>query len=256
MSQQPFVIKLEHEIKEIDPKVYDPMVLNKTKKTHAKWRQLSKSPTFALTYEGTYVTLMQNCGFTEELAKSIEANYHEMYSESDEWKRLKIDEASMKGYVTVAFGLRLRTPLLEQVVRSTGQTPYEAEAEGRTAGNALGQSYGLLNSRAGNEVMKQVRASKYRLDIKHCAQIHDAVYFFVRDNIDAIKYLNDIVGKAMAWQELPEIWHDEVKLSGELDIFYPTWANDFTLPNGISTDELKEICIKEALKRKEEENEQ
>lgn len=56
----------------------------------------------------------------------------------------------------VAFGLRVRTPLLKQVVFGARGMPYEAAAEGRTAGNALGQSYGLLNNRAAVAFMKRV----------------------------------------------------------------------------------------------------
>lgn len=54
----------------------------------------------------------------------------------------------------------------------TSKTPHEADAERRTAGNALGQSYGLLNTRAGIEFNSKVRNSKYKYDIKPVAQIH------------------------------------------------------------------------------------
>ena len=62
--------------------------------------------------------------------------------------------------------------------------PYAAQAESRTAGNMLGQSWGLLNCRAGSEVMNKVRNSKYALSIKPCGQIHDALYFYVFYLID------------------------------------------------------------------------
>lgn len=228
-----------------------PEAINGTKKTHGKWRQDSKAPTFALTYNGTFITLMANCGFTEEEAKSIEANYLDMYKVSIQWKAEKIAQASIDGYVTVAFGLRLRTPLLKQVIIGSRHTPFEAEAEGRTANNALGQSYGLLNSKAGNDVLVQVRASEYKYDIRPAAHIHDAQYYFVRDNIETLVYLNQIVGDAMSWQDMPEITHDEVHLSGELDIFYPTWADDTTLPNGATAEEIIAICRSESTKRKE-----
>lgn len=81
---------------------------------------------------------MKNCGFPEDEAKMIEKRYHDLYQESDKWVQDRLTEASQTGYVEVAFGLRVRTPLLHQV-RGLKRTPYEAEAEGRTAGNALGQ---------------------------------------------------------------------------------------------------------------------
>lgn len=215
--------------------------INSIEKKYKPLRQESKAPTFALTYQGTFKTLMTNCGFTEELAKKIEVSYHELYVVSDQWVADKLDEASRVGYVTVAFGLRLRTPLLKQVVRGNSKTPFEAEAEGRTAGNALGQSYCLLNSRAWVEFMQKVRQSKYRLDIRPCAQIHDAGYALVRDDIVIVSYMNEHLVKAVQWQEDPAIQHDEVKLGGELSIFHPTWEKEIVIPNGKQGDEIYEV---------------
>ena len=191
---------------------------------------------------------MNNCGFSEEESKGIEANFHKMYVVSTEWVRKQLIQAPHDGYVTVAFGLRVRTPMLAQVVLGTSKTPYEAEAEGRTAGNAMGQSYGLLNSRAMMMTMKDVRSSKERLNIRPAAQIHDACYFYVRDDWQSIKFLNDNLGTHMSWQALPAIEHDEVHLSGELDIFYPSWKYATNLPNNISVDEIKAKVIAGAAK--------
>lgn len=221
---------------DIDPNLV--VSINSIAKKYPSFRQDSKAPTFALTYQGTFKTLMTNCGFSLEKAKSVETKYHDLYVVSDQWVAAKLDQASKDGYVTIAFGLRLRTPLLHQVVRGTSKTPHQAEAEGRTAGNALGQSYCLLNSRAGVEFNGKVRKSKFRLDIKPCAQIHDAQYFLIRDDIKAIKYTNDNLVEAVKWQELPDIQHDEVKLGGEFGIFYPTWKTEITLPNGATEDEI------------------
>lgn len=209
-------------------------------------RQESKVPTFALTYAGTYITLMTNLGMDETKAKSIEANYHRLYAASDKWVSDKLDQASRDGYVTVAFGLRLRTPLLHQVIRGNSKTPHEAEAEGRTAGNALGQSWCLLNSRAWIEFMRKVRDSKYHLDIRPCAQIHDAGYALVRDNLDILEYVNTHLVKAVQWQEHPDIAHDQVKLGGELSIFYPTWEKEIEIPNGANQNEIISI-VKDAI---------
>ncbi|MDT9694234.1 hypothetical protein Q5762_39065, partial [Streptomyces sp. P9(2023)] len=75
----------------------------------------------------------------------MEAKFKELYKVSIDWVDAHLDEAAKTGYVTVAFGLRVRTPLLHQVIRKNGKTPFEADAEGRSAGNALGQSWCLLN---------------------------------------------------------------------------------------------------------------
>lgn len=236
-------------VTEIEPKVFDVLEINSIQDKHKGPRQKSKVPTFAMTYDGTVNTLMTGSGFTREEATRIYNAYHELYIVSDQWVAAQLDEAARVGYVTVAFGLRVRTPLLKQVIRKTSKTPYEAEAEGRSAGNALGQSWCLLNSRAGTEFNGKVRTSKYRLDIKPCAQIHDAQYHLYRDDPEVIAWANEHLVKATFWQEHPLIAHPEVNLGGELSLFYPTWANEITLPNGAKEEEIIKMVEAEMAKR-------
>lgn len=223
---------------DIDPNSVDS--INSIEKKYKPLRQESKAPTFALTYQGTYKTLMANCGFPEDKAKMVESRYHDLYVVSDKYIADKLDEACKTGYVTAAFGLRVRTPLLKQVIRGTKKTPHEAEAEGRTAGNALGQSWCLLNTRAGSEFMGKVRKSRYCLSIRPCAQIHDAQYFMVRDNIKVLQYANDNVVQACEWQDDPAIYHDEVKLGGGFSVFWPDWSQECDIPNRATPDEIRE----------------
>lgn len=241
------MLKIDETISEIlsvSPSEHNVSRVNSIKSLYKHWRQESKPPTFALTYQGTYITLMANCGFTPELAKSIEASYHELYHVSDKWVADKLEQACKDGYVTLAFGLRLRTPLLKQVVLGTSKTPYEASAEGRTAGNALGQSYCMLNSRAGSEFMTRVRKGPYRLDIKPCSQIHDAGYFLIRDDMEILLYTNKHLSNAVAWQEPEELHNEYIKMSGKLAIFHPHWGNEFDIPNNTSIGEVKKLITK------------
>lgn len=206
-------------------------------------RQDSKSPTFALTYAGTWRTLVKNLGWPEDKAKRVEESYQQLYQVSIKWVQDKIQQASKDGYATSAFGLRIRTPLLKQSIM--GGSIREAEAEARTLGNAIsGQSYGLLNNRAINAFMEKVWESPYKYSIVPCALIHDAIYLLVKDDVDVVKFVNDNLIKEMQWQELPEIAHDQVKLGAELDIFWPSWANPITLPNGLSVEEIQTVCTK------------
>ncbi len=224
---------------DIDPSSVDS--INSIAKKYKPLRQESKAPTFALTYQGTFHTLMSNCGFSKEKAQMIESKYKKMYQVSIQYVQEKLEQATKDGYITVAFGLRVRTPLLAQTIYGTNKTPKEAAAEGRTAGNAMGQSYCMLNSRAASAFMKKVRSSKYRLDIKPCAHIHDAQYYLVRDGAyDALMYLNTELPKEVSWQDDPEIWHDEVKLSGSVEIFYPNWNHGFDIPNAANENTIKE----------------
>lgn len=219
-------------------------IINSIKERYPKLRQKSKTVSFALQYFGSWVTLHKNSGFSPEDAKRIVGTYQKLYHVSTQVTKDKLQVAEGTGYVIGAFGLKVRTPLLHQVVRGLKCTPHEAEAEARTAGNAMSQSWCLLNSRAGSEFMGKVRTSKYRLDIRPCAHIHDAQYYLIRDNIDTILYTNKHLVKAVQWQEDPLIQHDEVKLGGELSIFYPDWSKELTIPNEVSEQQLLSLVQK------------
>ena len=216
--------------------------INSMKKSYPELRQDSKGPTFALTYQGTWRTLVNNLGFPEAKAKAIEEGYHKLYKVSDDYIQDRLEQASKDGFVEVAFGLRVRTPLLKQVVFGSSYIPFEAQAEGRTAGNAMGQSYGLLNNRAAVDFMQKVWASKHRLDIKPVAMIHDAIYILIKDEAKTVSWANTELIKSMQWQELPELLHDTVKLGAALDLYWPSWAHAITLPNGSSEDSIRELC--------------
>lgn len=185
---------------------------------------------------------MDNLGWDKEKAIQIETSYHTLYKESDEYIERRLLQASKDGYVTVAFGLRVRTPLIAQVLYGSNKVPYEAQAEGRTAANAMGQSYGLLNNRAAVEFMKKVWKSRYRYDIHPIGLIHDAIYLVVKDDIEVVEWVNNELIKSMQWQELPEIQHDTVKLGAELDVYYGSWNKPVTLKNNATQDKILELC--------------
>lgn len=212
--------------------------INSIETKYKPYRQESKAPTFAMTYQGTFRTLMTNCGFPEQKAKLIEQRYRELYSVSIQWVQNKLDKASVDGYITGAFGLRVRTPLLYQVIRGNGKTPFEAEAEGRTAGNALGQSWCLLNSRAWAATMKIVRKSKFAESIRPCAQIHDAGYAMIKDDLETLMFLNEHLVREVNWNNHPDIYHPQVGLGGELSVFYPSWKTEIGIPNNATAEEI------------------
>lgn len=218
--------------------------INTIKSKYPDLRQSSKNVTFACTYQGTYHTLSKNLGLPIEKAKIIEQRYKDLYKHSIEWVKNKLKESTKIGYVTLAFGLRLRTPLLYQSVLDTKTMLIEASAESRTAGNALGQSYCMLNNRAVSDFMNKVRNSEYKTKILPVAQIHDASYYLIKADLNVLKFVNDNLIPAMYWQELPEIQHDQIKLGGELDVFYPTWAEPCTIPNNATNKEIFDLLKK------------
>lgn len=146
------------------------------------------------------------------------------------WMKL----AETTGSVIGAFALRIRTPLLKASVMGTKVTPHEAEAERRTAANAIFQSWCMLTTRAGIEVGEEIRKSRYKYIISPCAMIHDALYFLVRDDIDTFVWLHQKVLKAIEWQEDPVIAHDRVHLCGELALYHPDWSNEIKIPNDVA----------------------
>lgn len=217
--------------------------INSIKRKYDHLRSESKAATFALTYAGTWSTLVNNLGWSQEKAKRVEANYHKLYSVSDEWVESKLVESSSSGFVVGCFGLRLRCPLLARTISGHRTTPLQAQAEGRSAGNMVsGQSYGQLTNRAAVEFMEKVWASPYRTNILPVAMIHDAIYLVIQEDINVIKFVNDELIASMAWQELPEIRHETIKLSSKLDLFWPSWANALEIPNDASTDEIAQLC--------------
>ena len=226
-------------IEKISVQEYNVHQINSIKKKYPELRQNSKGLTFALTYAGTWHTLMKKFGLPKEQAIQVEQRYHELYKHYEEFIANQLREAQTTGYITGAFGLRVRTPLLKSCIMGTKNTLKEAEAEKRTAGNALGQSWCLLNNRSANEVMQEVWNSPYKYDVLPAAQIHDALYFFVKDNLETLTWFNKVLIKAMEWQEHPAIKHDKLKLGGDLEVHFPSWGENIEIPNYATKEEVK-----------------
>ena len=232
-------------ITEHDVQAYNVKRIKYVKDNYDPLRSKSKNVTFALQYRGTANTLVNNSGFEMEEAKAIVSNYKDLYKGSEEYATRRIAQAAKDGYVQIAFGLKLRTPLLKRTVMSSSMKANISEAEARTAGNALSQSYGLLNCKAANDFMERVYASPYKYDIMPVMQIHDAQYYIFPDDVDIVKWVNDNLTECMSWQDLPELQHDIVKLGAELDL-YPSWNAPITLKNNISIEEIYDTVSKQS----------
>ena len=96
----------------------------------------------------------------------------------------------------------------------------------------------MLNSRAMNKVMEQVDAMGLTQDILPVAMIHDATYYLVRNDVKVIETINRLAVEQAYWNDHPDIYHPEVGLGGQLDLFYPSWATPITLP-----EECDENCL-------------
>jgi DNA polymerase-1 len=224
--------------------------INSIEQRYPKLRQHSKGPTFALTYMGTWRTLVKTFGLKQDVAKAIEDNYHELYAVSDKWVMDRLETASKQGYVELAFGLRLRTPLLQRVVFNSHSMPFQAHQEMKTAGNALGQSYGLLNSHSANLFMQRVWKSPYKHMVLPCMQVHDSQYYMVRNTLNCLKWVNDNLIECMEWCDLPAIQHPDVHLGATLELYHKSWAEKITLPNKTSKADIRKIIQTEIANRK------
>lgn len=216
--------------------------INSIKTKYKVFRQKSKAVSFALQYGGTYMTLMNNSGFSEDEAKRIETRYHKLYKVADTWVQNLIEEAKNIGYIPLAFGGRIRTPLLAKTVGKGKSTPFAVKAEGRSAGNAATQSYCILTMRAFNEFMERVWKSPYKYSILPSGTVHDSIYLVIHDSAEILKWVNDNLIDCMAWQELDELKHPTVKISSSLEVYWPSWAHTIEIPNKASKNEIKSIC--------------
>lgn len=201
-----------------------PENINKIAADFPDLRQASKPITFALTYLGTYTTLIRNCGLSQSEAKRIEANYHDLYKASDAYVQERLDQAANDGYIVGAFGFKLRANILKRVLINDRNTPHKVQKILRTLGNMLGQSYGLLNSRAANEVFDECLKQGIHEDVFPIGQIHDAQYFVVKDEPEIIFDLMEILKEAVLWDDLPELQQDTIELSGTPQLSCISWA--------------------------------
>jgi len=229
---------------DIDPNSVES--INSIADKYKQLRQDSKPITFLKTYKGKAYGLMHTVGLDKDTAERVDKAYHELYKTSDEWVNAKLKQATEDGYATVAFGLRVRCEALKGIYLDIDRLPPKLEALTRTIANAFGQSYGLLNNRAGISLRKKAMTSPFKNSILFAPHIHDAQYFLIKEDIAVLEWLNNELVTEMCWQNLPEIQHPIVGLGGQLDIFYPTWAKSVSLPNNATQDEIKAICLKHA----------
>lgn len=204
--------------------------INSIEKKYPLLRFESKKPTFALTYQGTWHTMVKNLGFSAQDAKRIEASYHELYKESDIWTEEQLEFATEHGYVECAFGLRLRTPILGRTIRTLKNNIYIADKEGRSAVNAITQSWGMLINRTAIAIINKIIYSNYYDKIYPINTIHDAIYFLFLNDPIVIQWLNTNLIREMKWNDHPKIQSTDVPMGANLSIG-KNWADQHDLSN-------------------------
>lgn len=214
--------------------------INSIEKKYPLLRFESKKPTFALTYQGTWHTMVKNLGFSAQDAKRIEASYHELYKESDIWTEEQLEFATEHGYVECAFGLRLRTPILGRTIRTLKNNIYIADKEGRSAVNAITQSWGMLINRTAIAIINKIIYSNYYDKIYPINTIHDAIYFLFLNDPIVIQWLNTNLIREMKWNDHPKIQSTDVPMGANLSIG-KNWADQHDLSNSALLAEITAI---------------
>jgi len=196
-------------------------------------RQKSKSVTFALAYGGTHFTVMDSLGVTEDEAKNIVENYHELYSGVVKYYNKWVDDTiANKCIGNTPHGLKIRCPEL----LSNDDTV--AEKARRSYTNALIQGLaGQLTVKALNRIQLRIEEEGLIDDVKLFLTIHDAIYVLVKDDTSIIKKANDLIIGEM----IKDYKEDQlVKNKANLDIGY-SWDKQEELPNNASEEEIKDI---------------
>lgn len=215
-------------------------VTNSIAEKYPDLRRLSKAPTFALQYLGTWHTLHKRSGFPKEQAQAIEAAYHELYKVSGEFNQNNQAFMETHGFIECAFGLKLRTPIVGQCLLGTSKTPYEAEQEVRSGNNATTQSWGMLLNRAMIATNARIEESEFAHGIFPINMIHDAGYFLVKNTPEHIKFLNDVLIEEMEWNDDPMIKSEDVPMKASLEIGI-SWDKLTELENKTSIGEISDV---------------
>ena len=226
-------------IKEITKQEYLAGITNSISKKHPELRQKSKPCTFALQYSGTWYTLHKRGGFPKDQAKQIENSFHELYKVSGDFTKKNQAFMEKYGYVECAFGLKLRTPIISKCILGTSKTPYEAEAEVRSANNAVTQSWGMLLNRAMIATNARIEAAGYGTAILPVNMIHDAGYFLIKDDPIYVHFLNTVLIEEMSWNDDPLIYSTDVPMEASLEIG-KSWSTMTELKNKATIGEISD----------------
>lgn len=211
-------------------------IINSIQDRFDDYRKKGKSPTFLLQYLGTAYGLVMNCGFEQEEADAIYANYYSLYRVSAKWLEEKLAEVAEQGYAEVAFGLRVYCYGITRAMLNSQRTPKAIQEFVRTLGNAIGgQSYGQLTVDAGYKFLCRVYDAGLENDVFSVGTIHDADYLMWRDDPELTAWVNyNLIDCMMDVSEHPELQSD-IPLPANLDVYSPSWDKPITLKSHTMT---------------------
>ena len=92
-----------------------------------------------------------------------------------------------------------------------------------------------------NAVLNRIDAAGLSEKVYPVAAIHDACYYMIKNDANLLYEFNKIVVEEASWQDDIAIYDEQVKLSGELDLFYPNWAEGKIIPDAESCEEMCKV---------------
>jgi len=204
------------------------------KKEAPDLRQDGKQVTFGLAYGATEHSVSHSLGISLDDAKVILNNYWKAYPGVRKYyTKYLMGAKNTKNIVLTPHGLKIRAPELQ----ATDELA-RAKAE-RSVQNALIQGLGgqLMVSRL---VLMQeaIEEQGYTEDVQIVNTIHDAVYFYIREDAEIIKWVNDVLIGDIMVRDYKE--NQLIENKAELEIG-PNWATQVELVPFCPVEDIEEV---------------
>lgn len=180
----------------------------------------SKAPTFKLAYGG-----FPDADKGGVITQEIFDNYHNnLYPGITDYREnYVLPTTRNQGYLHLGLGCRI----------------YSDDANGdiRTLNNATCQFWSILTLIAINEINYRAERDGMTEKVKVCSTIYDSIYFYVENDAETVKWLNDNAVEALCVDYLKD---QVVKNEAEGEIG-PNWCDLSKVPNGASIEEIEEV---------------
>ena len=98
----------------------------------------------------------------------------------------------------------------------------------------------MLLNRAMNATNSRIEQCGLGMDILPCNMIHDAGYFIVREELECIKFLNDVLIEEMEWNDDKAIRSTDVPMKASLEIG-KSWDTLVPLTNNATMEEIQSV---------------
>jgi len=183
-------------------------------------RSMSKAPTFKLAYGG----------FPDEhkggvITQEIFDNYHNvLYPGITEYREQYVLPTTIEqGYIHLGLGCRMYSD--------------DPSNDIRTINNATSQFWSILTLIAINEMYYRIEEAGLSDKVQICSTIYDSIYFYVENDAETIKWLNDNAVEAICVDYL----EDQVVKNEAAGEIGKNWCDLNKVPNDSTVEEIEEI---------------